>query len=377
MMVDTIGTKAISTPSVSSKVSVIKALQEIVKKELSGRLTIRDPNADSIVWRVHVGNGLLHFATSVTGQQERLSYLLQRYYPTLEFLQPTDFESDYQHLCHYWQSGQLSLQQVRQVLFSLTQEALLQLFTLPQVQLGFEKNVGLDPLVLSVSLKQTVDAVEDSVKQWMQLQPEISSPFQRFFVPDLEQFFQVLQIDVQKSQRLEKLNQALTQNLCLYELAYQLKRDALELATFLQPLVRTGVVRMKPYRNPQNDQRPIIACIDDSKTVQRNVKLILESSGYQVLELMEPARALTTLIRNKPVLILMDISMPEIDGYELCRMLRQSTVLKEIPIVMLTGRDGLIDRLRARMVGATDYITKPFEPQQMLTIVEKLINQSK
>lgn len=150
----------------------------------------------------------------------------------------------------------------------------------------------------------------------------------------------------------------------------------MELATFLQPLVSTGVVGVNPYRNPQNDQRPIIACIDDSKTVQRNVKLVLEASGYQVLELMEPVRALTTLVRNKPVLILMDISMPEIDGYELYKMLRQSSGLREIPIVMLTGRDGLIDRIRARMVGATDYMPKPFNPNELLAIVQKLTTVS-
>lgn len=370
-------TQAISTPSDNSKLSIGKALEEIVKRQLSGRLTIRDPNNDFIIWRVYLGKGLIHFATSIIGQQERLSYLLQRYCPPeLNFSHSSEFESDYKYLCNYLQLGKLSLQQVRSLLFLVTQEAILQLLALPQAQLGFEKTVGLDPLILSVSLKQTVSAMENAVQKWVQLQPEIKSPFQRFSVPDWEQLSQALQLDTDKSQRLELLSQALTQNLCLYELAYQLNRDALELATFLQPLISTGVVRVNPYRNPQNDTRPIIACIDDSKTVQRNVKLILEGAGYQVLELTEPARALTTLVRNKPVLILMDISMPEIDGYELCKMLRQSTVLKEIPIVMLTGRDGLIDRLRARMVGANDYMTKPFNPQELLNIVQKLTTVS-
>lgn len=91
---------------------------------------------------------------------------------------------------------------------------------------------------------------------------------------------------------------------------------------------------------------------------------------------MEPARALTMLVRDKPNLVLMDISMPEIDGYELCRMLRLSSALKEVPIVMLTGRDGLVDRIRARMVGATNYVTKPFQPQQLLNVVNELVNSA-
>lgn len=373
MIPDFMETKALPGSATGVKVSVIKVLQEVVEKKLSGRLTIYDSNANSSFWRLHIGNGQVHFATSILGQQERLLYLLQRYYPEFDSPQLSHFQSDYQYLCHYWQSGKLSLQQFRQLLFSLTQEAIVQLLALPQVQLRFEKIVGLDPLVLSVPLKPTVMSVQKLVNKWSQLQPEISSPFQRLFLTDLEQFSQSVQ-GTEQFQQSELLSQLLDQNLCLYEVAHQLKIDALKLAMFLQPLVRTGAVRINPYLTSQNDNRPVIACIDDSKTVQRNVKLILEASGYRVLELIEPARALTMLVRDKPILVLMDISMPGIDGYELCRILRQSTMLREIPIVMLTGRDGFIDRIRARMVGATDYITKPFDPQQLLTIVHKLTN---
>lgn len=66
--------------------------------------------------------------------------------------------------------------------------------------------------------------------------------------------------------------------------------------------------------------------------------------------------------------------MPKVDGYEVCRLLRQSPLLRDIPIVMLTGREGLITRFRARMLGATEYITKPFHPKQLLTIVRKKLS---
>ena len=72
----------------------------------------------------------------------------------------------------------------------------------------------------------------------------------------------------------------------------------------------------------------------------------------------------------------MDICMPDIDGYELSRQLRQSPLLRDIPIVMLTGRDGLIDRFRARMVGANEYITKPFHAKQLLTVIRKKLSMT-
>ncbi len=359
-----------SPPPSSQTTSPAKALQEIVSKQLSGRLTIREPNADSIFWRVYVSKGQVHFATSTTGQQERLTYLLQQHYPHLVPLQLSASESDYQHLCHYWQSNQLSLQQVRKLLFSVAQEALVQLLALPQAVFQFERTIGLDPLLLSAPLKEIILPVREHITQWAHLRADISSPFQRPFIIKSEQL--PLVVKAENPQQIQLLHQALNQNLCLYEIACQLKISTLDLTKLLQPLARAGTIGLNHYIKQKKDNRPIIACIDDSKTVQRNVRLTLESSGYQVLELMEPAKALTALVRQKPVLVLMDITMPELDGYELCYLLRQSHLLKNIPIVMLTGRDGLIDRIRARMVGATDYMTKPFEPQQLLSLVQKL-----
>lgn len=374
-MADNVESQTKSTPSANPKVSVAKALQEIAKKKLSGQLTIRDPNTDSIYWRVYVGSGQIHYACSIGGGQERLAYLLQQNYPQLNLVEIDKSQSDYQFLCHNWQSGELSLQQVRQLLFLLSQEAILQSLVLPEVQLAFDKKIGLDPLLLSVSLQQTVAPLQTSLSHWKQLQVDIQSPFHRPFIKELERFAQaVYQKKTGKPQQIDLLTQNLSQNLCLYEVATKLKMDTLKLAMFLQPLIRAGIIGIHPYRSSQNDKRPIVACIDDSKTVQRNVKLILESSGYRVIELIEPARALTMLVRDKPNVVLMDISMPEIDGYELCRMLRLSSALKEVPIVMLTGRDGLVDRIRARMVGATNYVTKPFQPQQLLSVVNELVN---
>ncbi|PSB33790.1 response regulator [Chlorogloea sp. CCALA 695] len=375
-MAETVEPQSKPTTTATRSISVAKALQDIGQKKLSGQLTIRDPNSDSLFWRVYVGSGHIHFATSAIGQQERLAYLLQ-HYPRLESFDSNKFSSDYQYLCHCWQSGQLSLKEVRQLLFLCSQEALLQSLSLPNVQLGFNKKIGLDPLLLSVSLPQIIAPLQNPLNQWKQIQAEINSPYSRPYIKDLEQFAQaVYQIKTGKPQQLDLLTQTLGKNLCFYEVAQQLKMDVLKLANFVHSFMRTDIMGVNPYRSVQNDTRPVVACIDDSKTVQRNVKLILESAGYRVLELMEPARVLTMLVRDKPNLVLMDISMPDIDGYELCRMLRLSSALKEVPIVMLTGRDGLVDRIRARMVGATNYITKPFQPEQLLNTVSELINSS-
>lgn len=102
--------------------------------------------------------------------------------------------------------------------------------------------------------------------------------------------------------------------------------------------------------------------------------MILQASGYKVINITDASTALRNLSRQQPLLILMDINMPEINGYDLCSMLRRSQKFKEVPIIMLTGRDGIIDRMRAKFVGANNYLTKPFEPEKLLNVVKENVS---
>jgi twitching motility two-component system response regulator PilG len=118
---------------------------------------------------------------------------------------------------------------------------------------------------------------------------------------------------------------------------------------------------------------PRIVCIDDGVTVREIVEQILGQHGYEATSIGNPLKALSLVFQLKPDLILCDIAMPELDGYEICAMLRKSTAFRQIPIIMLTGKDGFIDRVRAKMVGATDYLTKPFGEGELLMLVEKYV----
>ena len=151
-----------------------------------------------------------------------------------------------------------------------------------------------------------------------------------------------------------------------------MNKDPILLASWLLPLVKAGIIATLPYNEIKSQYRPIIACIDDSKTVQRQVQIILEITGYQVLSITEPERALKTLVNYNPKVILIDINMPKINGYELCWRLRQVKHLQHVPIVMLTVQDSLFDRLRAKLAGVASYITKPFEPAQLLNEIQQL-----
>lgn len=126
--------------------------------------------------------------------------------------------------------------------------------------------------------------------------------------------------------------------------------------------------------NAITNKHYVIACIDDSPTVLNSIQHFLDESVFAVVKINDPVKALMQILRNKPHLILLDVEMPNLDGYELCSLLRRHSMFKTTPIVMVTGRTGFIDRAKAKMVRASGYLTKPFDKADLLKIVYKHLN---
>lgn len=116
-----------------------------------------------------------------------------------------------------------------------------------------------------------------------------------------------------------------------------------------------------------------VACIDDSQTVLNSINNFLEETTFSVVMINDPVKALMQILRSKPDLILLDVEMPNLDGYELCSLLRRHSAFKNTPIIMVTGRTGFIDRAKAKMVRASGYLTKPFTQPELLKMVFKHI----
>ncbi|PAX52546.1 response regulator [Brunnivagina elsteri] len=112
-----------------------------------------------------------------------------------------------------------------------------------------------------------------------------------------------------------------------------------------------------------------IVSVDDSPTVLREISRFLEQENFSVVTINDPVKAVMSIIRNKPDLILLDLNMDGIDGYELCKIIRNNSMFKKTPIIMVTGNKGLIDKVKARLVGASGYLTKPFTQADLLKIV--------
>ncbi len=118
-------------------------------------------------------------------------------------------------------------------------------------------------------------------------------------------------------------------------------------------------------------KQPVVMVIDDSPTIRKLVAVTLERQGYKVVIAADGMQAISKLNETSPDLVLLDINMPYMDGHQVCKVLKGNSATKQVPIVMLSGKDGFIDKVRARISGATEFITKPVDPNILLAVVQK------
>lgn len=121
---------------------------------------------------------------------------------------------------------------------------------------------------------------------------------------------------------------------------------------------------------------PTILVVDDSPTVRKMAQMTLEARGFKVVTAFDGVAAIKEISRHEPWLILLDINMPRLDGYQLCSLVRKHKRTQHIPVVMLSGKDGMFDKLRGKMAGCSTYMTKPFIPEKLVEVVDKYIGQA-
>jgi twitching motility two-component system response regulator PilG len=114
-----------------------------------------------------------------------------------------------------------------------------------------------------------------------------------------------------------------------------------------------------------------VLVIDDSNTIRRSAEIFLKQGGYEVLLAEDGFDALSKVNDHDPDLIFCDILMPRLDGYQTCAIIKRNARFADLPVIMLSSKDGLFDKARGRMVGSEDYLTKPFTKDQLLAAVEQ------
>jgi twitching motility two-component system response regulator PilG len=306
--------------------------------------------------------------------------------------------------------GSIDREQLAQISTDLTKAAFESVLWLRNEQMTWHPDrlmpiaAGLNPPP-SLNLVSTIDYYQQRLKIWQKFTTIIRSPHQRPYLTNAKFIETPIPGGTLSSKALNQLAQ-LMKGRSIRDLALFLKQDELKLVQLLTPYLRHDTICLRdpaaPFDRlpliPEPDLPPVnaveqlpeieqklsiapvnpdlyqIACIDDSPLILDEMERFLGNKGkYQLTRLEDPIKASRMIFRLKPDLILMDITMPDINGYKLCSLFRASEALAETPIIMVTGNKGLVDRVRANLVGATDYLTKPFTEQDLLALVEKYL----
>jgi two-component system, chemotaxis family, response regulator PixG len=174
----------------------------------------------------------------------------------------------------------------------------------------------------------------------------------------------------------------------LRELGVVMKRDAAQVTSSLLPFLKSGIVELielpdfpaptipsAPKPAVASTHAPLIACVDDSPLVCQSMEKILTTGGYRFLGVQDSLRTIATLLSRKPDLIFLDLIMPNTNGYEICTQLRKVSAFRDTPIVILTGNDGIIDRVRAKIVGASGFLSKPANAETVLETTRQHLSE--
>lgn len=364
----------------------IKLFISLQAAKISGRLTFTDPSLLT-QWHIYIYQGAVVYATGGCHPMRRWQRNLISNLPQIPFQlshlqqQLTKSQADlsdniweYKQLSHWVKKQIITPQQGRNALLFALKEVFFDLTQTQHLICRLNQDRVLLPQLETIEPKDLIQFTQFLWQDWQDLGIINKSP-------------NLAPIIIQPQQLQEKTSISAYQSLCklfnsnrtIRDLAVQLRTSPILVIRSLLPYIQLEIfglvivpdlleIELFKASNPNYNQqhRPLIACIDDSVMVSQMIEQIINLAGYRFIAINDPLQAVSTLIAHQPDLILMDIVMPRINGYDLCAQLRRHPEFTTTPIIFLTTNNGLVDRLRAKLVGSSDFIKKTVDPDELL-----------
>ncbi|WP_016951476.1 response regulator [Anabaena sp. PCC 7108] len=368
-------------------------LQICTQLQYNGQLNIR--NSEGKKWIFYYRLGQLVWATGGNHPSRRLRRNLAKYCPYLDIsrlnLAPENTSIDhwdYHFLENLRQGNKIKSEQINAIVENTISELL---FDLAQqanyTSLTCEKNqsVILEAPINSTTANMFLKQMQDFWNSWSQAGLANFSPDLAPVLVKPEELRKQVSPSVYKN-----FETFLNGKHTLWDLSVKMKQSVLKITNSLLPYINQGITAlvevpdlpllvMKFKNNYVSNQKlnkshaPLIACIDDSPQVCQILGRIITSNDMRFMKIEDPLQALPILIQNKPDFIFLDLIMPGMNGYELCATLRRTSLFAKTPIVILTGSDGVFDRVRSKVFGATDFMNKSVATDQLLKVVAKYL----
>jgi chemotaxis family two-component system response regulator PixG len=373
----------------------IRFLQTLKPLKFSGQLILTDSKEQQ--WSFYLYQGCIMYATGgvhpIRRWQRQLvkacnsipAYGTELQYDLL-LVNAADANTcwEYQLLCLWVVQQKVTQQQAEKIINGVIDEILFDVAQAKSVVCQINPEKLLSTQLVMVDVQEAITKIHQVWQGWQNAQLSSYSPN---YAPVIKQ-----------PEKLQKrtsravyhtLTQQLNGQQTLRDLALHMNRDVLQVSHALIPYIHLALIELVPIADspapllppvskipvtPIEHTRKIVACIDDSPLVCQTMESLLTAAGYQFIGINDDMKAFSMLISSKPDLIFLDLVMPNTNGYEICSQLRKISLFHNTPILILTGNDGIVDRVRAKLVGATDFLSKPVDADKVLSLIPKYLN---
>ncbi|MEN9521330.1 MAG: hypothetical protein RLZZ381_3918 [Cyanobacteriota bacterium] len=367
----------------------IKLFTSLQKSQLSGRLTFSDP-VKKDEWHFYLYRGDLVYATGGVHPIRRWQRNLILNLPQIPFQlshlqeeltqQRVDLSDniwEYKQLSYWVKQQVITPQQAKKAIAFVISEIIFDLTQARQVICRLNQNNILAATLELVEPENAITQIEQVWSLWQEAQVADRLPNMAPVILQPQQLQEKTSISAYQS-----LCKLLNGNRTLRDLSVQLRTSPLQVICSLLPYIQSGIFGLVDIPdlleivNPHNQDnelqdRPLIACVDDSPMVSHLMEQIVSLAGYRFLAVNDPQDAAGVLISCQPDLIFLDVVMPRVNGYDLCAQLRRYPEFTQTPIVFLTSSSGVVDRLRAKIVGSSDFLRKTVDADELVQKIEE------
>ena len=386
--------------------SVRKFLEKLAITKDSGCLKI---DGKFISWNIHIQEGTVKYVDRSDRNLDQFKYYLHclKLKPALKAvselpgLSNQEGKPDFYGRSILWllSKNYLDLPQATKLIEYINQDLLIECLWIEQGVFNWLEDYSAPAWMppelhsaLSLNVTDCLRAEEAILHQWQKCSAELTSVHQRPYLALGWQEKELPSSGSLNKKILLELSKVLRGSTSIRQLSMLLRKDELSVGKILSPYIDSKTICLRtpeaPLEHlpsiPRFEDSPTvvsdlpsdlkkIVCIDDSPTILSEIKRFLNEEKFAVTAIDDPIKAASSIFKIKPDLILLDITMPKINGYKLCGLLRSSGKCDRTPIIMVTGNTGLIDKARAKLAGATDYFTKPFTREGLNEIVDKYL----
>lgn len=382
------------TTEIAVATKITQTLLLLRQQRSTGELVITHGKQTTLQWRLYFFLGRLVYATGGP-------HTVRRWYRAYKYACPTYFNASYlaraQSDEELWEvdllnqalnSGVMSTAEYKTIIRQILLEVVFTLIGQKCLTTHWHAGKEIPQRTAFLAVEQLLHEAQTLRSEWRSAGLGFLQELLLQFSPDLAPVLKHrLHASTKQSATVDStLLNLLRGDSTFWDIALATGRSLADVLRGLSPMIRLGVIELKeiadlpspcpqplPILPPIVSAKARIAYIDDNPSNGRVVAQLLETKGYEVISIWNPLQGLSKLLECRPDLIFLEPVMANTNGYEFCSLLHKTAAFQKTPIVILTGQDGMLDRVRARFSGASEFLSKPLETAKVLEVVEKYL----